>query len=112
MKIYGYTAIKSDNWELQDEYGHTYYPETFTDLYESQKDCVDAAYKIYTRLYEYFKSKNLLSDDFDNTKYKKNDFMETEDKPNNVTGIINCLDFHVQFEFFSQDINLGGDVNR
>lgn len=93
--IYGYTMVNSAGWFRDGIYG-----ETDTKLFLSKQECLEEAYKDYKETYKVFLEDEGLIDTPEET---KEEFIK-ESIQRHMAGFIQLSDFHIQYEFFSQEL--------
>lgn len=96
MTIYGYVMANSDP-EIPSD-AKTCIVEIFTS--ESARN--DEAYKDYSELYDELKSLGEIDKDFTPRKRRKNEFFKAI--RNDIPVVIQCIDYHINFEFFEKNI--------
>lgn len=94
--IYGYTMVNSAGWFQDGIYG-----ETYTKLFLSKQECLEEAYKDYKETYKVFLEDEGL--DIDTPEETKEEFIK-ESVQRHMAGLIQLPDFHIQYEFFSQEL--------
>lgn len=95
MIVYGYTAVNSDGWFQNPNFG-----ETRTKLFLSKEECLKKAFEDYQKVYDSLAEEGLEPE---NKKESENEFIKkaSEDK---LAGVIQLPDYHIQFEFFEQKV--------
>ena len=102
MLLYGYTRICTDPGCNGKE------SETFVTPYEQERN--EEMYKDYARQFDALKAEGTIGkeDDNGNPKQSKREFMKelkgSQNPDDDVFGLIQCSDFHVQYEPFTKDL--------
>lgn len=108
MKIYGYTRVNSG--------GGAFGRESSTHLYKSEKERNEQMYQDYADAFDSLAGNEDFEEDEDgqavdengNPCESKEEFMKSLKRSKNVDqdvfGLIQCADFHVEYEPFSQEL--------